>query len=83
LLAIPAHVLAYAEPVGENHIRLRLRAPDGAFINGICFRCVGQPLGNFLLDSRGRALHVAGNIAIDRFQGEARVQLRVCDASAA
>ena len=83
LLAVPAHVLAYAEPVGENHIRLRLRAPDGAFINGICFRCVGQPLGNFLLDSRGRALHVAGNISIDRFQGEPRVQLRVCDAAAA
>jgi len=44
---------------------------------------VGQPLGNFLLDSRGRALHVAGNISIDRFQGEPRVQLRVCDAAAA
>jgi len=83
VLALPAHVLAYVDPVGENHIRLRLRSSDGKFVNGIAFRCVGQPLGDFLLDSRGRALHVAGNIATDRFQGEPRVQLRVCDAAAA
>jgi single-stranded-DNA-specific exonuclease len=83
LLALPAHVLAYADPVGENHIRLRLRSGDGKFVNAIVFRAVGQPLGNFLIDSRGRSLHVAGNIAIDRYQGEARVQLRVCDAAAA
>ena len=83
VLAIPGHTLVYAEPVGENHIRLRLRAPDGKFVNGICFRCVGQPLGNVLLESRGRTLHVAGNVVIDRFQGEPRVQLRVCDAAAA
>ena len=83
VLAVPRHVLAYADAVGENHIRLRLRSPDGKFVNAIAFRCVGQPLGDFLLDSRGRALHVAGNISVDRFQGEARVQLRVCDAAAA
>jgi single-stranded-DNA-specific exonuclease len=83
LLALPAHVLAYADPVGENHIRLRLRAGDGKMVNAIAFRAAGQPLGNFLIDSRGRSVHVAGNIAIDRYQGEARVQLRVCDAAAA
>jgi single-stranded-DNA-specific exonuclease len=83
VLALPGHLLAYADPVGENHIRLRLRASDGKLVNAIAFRCVGQPLGNFLLDSRGRALHVAGNIAVDRFQGEPRVQMRVCDAAAA
>ncbi len=83
LLALPSHVLAYADPVGENHIRLRLRSGDGKMVNAIAFRAVGQPLGNFLIDSRGRPLHVAGNIAIDRYQGEARVQLRVCDAAAA
>jgi single-stranded-DNA-specific exonuclease len=83
LLALPTHVLAYADPVGENHIRLRLRSGDGKFVNAIVFRAVGQPLGDFLIDSRGRSLHVAGNIAVDRYQGEARVQLRVCDAAAA
>ena len=83
MLALPAHVLAYADPVGENHIRVRLKSGDGKFVNGIAFRAVGQPLGQALLDNRGRAMHVAGNIAIDRWQGEERVQLRIADVAVA
>ena len=83
MLALPAHVLAYADPVGENHIRVRLKSGDGKFVNGIAFRAVGQPLGQALLDNRGRAMHVAGNIAIDRGQGEERVQLRIADVAVA
>ena len=83
MLALPAHVLAYADPVGENHIRVRLKSGDGKLVNGIAFRAVGQPLGQALLDNRGRAMHVAGNIAIDRWQGEERVQLRIADVAVA
>jgi single-stranded-DNA-specific exonuclease len=83
MLALPGHVLAYADPVGENHIRVRLKSGDGKFVNGIAFRAIGQPLGHALLDNRGRAMHVAGNIAIDRWQGEERVQLRIADAAVA
>jgi single-stranded-DNA-specific exonuclease len=83
MLALPAHVLAYADPVGENHIRLRFKSGDGKFVNAIAFRAVGQPLGNALLDNRGRAMHVAGNLAVDRWQGEERVQLRVADVAPA
>ncbi len=42
-----------------------------------------QPLGQALIDSRGRAMHVAGNLAVDRWQGEERVQLRVVDVAPA
>jgi single-stranded-DNA-specific exonuclease len=83
MLVLPAHQLAYADPVGDNHIRLRLRSGAGQGVNAIAFRTIGQPLGNFLLESRGRAIHVAGTITIDRWQGEPRVQLRVCDAAPA
>ena len=83
MLALPGHVLAYADPVGESHIRVRLKSGDGKLVNGIAFRAVGQPLGQALLDNRGRALHVAGNIAIDRWQGEERVQLRIADVAVA
>ena len=79
LLALPAHTLAYAEPVGENHIRARFHSGDGKFVNAIAFRAVGQPLGKALLENRGRAMHAAGNIAIDRWQGEERVQFRLAD----
>jgi single-stranded-DNA-specific exonuclease len=79
VLALPSHVIAYAEPVGESHVRARFKSGDGKFVNAIAFRCVGQPLGNALLENRGRAVHVAGCLAIDRWQGEERVQMRVSD----
>jgi single-stranded-DNA-specific exonuclease len=83
MLALPAHVLAYADPVGESHIRLRFKSGEGKFVNAIAFRAVGQPLGNALIDNRGCAMHVAGNLAVDRWQGEERVQLRVADVAVA
>jgi single-stranded-DNA-specific exonuclease len=79
MLALPSHTLAYADPVGENHIRVRLRSGDGKLINGIAFRAMGQPLGKALIDNRGRAVHAAGNLAVDRWQGQERVQLRIMD----
>jgi single-stranded-DNA-specific exonuclease len=79
VIALPAHQLVYADEVGQAHLRLRLRAGDGTNVNAIAFRAVGQRLGHALLDNRGQALHVAGAISVDRWQGAERVQLRVID----
>ncbi len=82
LLALPSHTIAYADPAGENHIRVRLKSGEGKFVNAIAFRAAGTPLGKALIDNRGRSVHAAGNIAIDRWQGEARAQLRLADIAA-
>jgi single-stranded-DNA-specific exonuclease len=79
IVALPAHTLIYAEEVGQAHVRARLRAADGAVINAIAFRAVGQKLGHALLQSRGRSIHAAGCLAVDRWQGEERVQMRLID----
>lgn len=79
IVALPSHRVAYAEPVGQTHMRVRLRASDGALLNAIAFRAVGQNLGNALTKNRGQALHFAGSLAIDRWQGGERVQLRILD----
>jgi single-stranded-DNA-specific exonuclease len=79
MLALPAHTLAYVDPVGENHLRARFRSGDGKFVNAIAFRATGTPLGKALLDNRGRAMHAAGQISVDRWQGEERVQMRLTD----
>jgi len=79
LLALPSHTLSFADPVGENHIRARFRSGDGKFVNAIAFRVAGTPLGRALLDSRGRQMHAAGFLAVDRWQGEERVQMRLVD----
>jgi single-stranded-DNA-specific exonuclease len=52
-------------------------------VQAIAFRAADQPLGEALLKSRGRALHVAGSLTLDRWQGEERTQLRILDAAPA
>jgi single-stranded-DNA-specific exonuclease len=79
VLALPAHTLAYADPVGENHVRARFRSGDGKFVNAIAFRVAGTPLGRALIDNRGRIMHAAGSLTVDRWQGEERVQMRLID----
>jgi single-stranded-DNA-specific exonuclease len=79
VLALPSHTVAFAEEVGQAHVRVRLRSGSGAFINGIAFRAVGHKLGDALLGGRGSALHVAGTLSIDRWQGAERVQFRITD----
>ncbi|EKS28423.1 single-stranded-DNA-specific exonuclease RecJ [Afipia felis] len=79
MIALPSHQLVYADEVGGAHMRVRLKSGDGAMVNGIAFRSVGQKLGNALADNRGQMVHVAGSLSIDRWQGAERVQLRISD----
>src|SRR5277367_5433572 len=79
VIALPAHTVTYAEEVGQAHMRVRFKSADGAAVNAIAFRAAGQKLGTALLNSRGRQVHAAGSFAIDRWQGEERVQFRLTD----
>jgi single-stranded-DNA-specific exonuclease len=79
IIALPAHTVAYAEEVGQAHMRVRLKAGDGAAVNAIAFRAVGQKLGIALRNNRGRQVHAAGCFALDRWQGEERVQFKLTD----
>jgi single-stranded-DNA-specific exonuclease len=62
-------------------MRVRLRAADGVSINAIAFRAAGQKLGNALARWRGRSVHVAGTLCLDRWNGLERAQLRLVDAA--
>jgi single-stranded-DNA-specific exonuclease len=79
VLALPSHQLVFADEVGQAHLRLRFKSGDGAIVNGIAFRSIGQKLGHALLAQRGQLVHVAGSLVVDRYQGSERVQLRVLD----
>ena len=79
IIALPAHTVAYAEEVGQAHMRVRLKAGDGAAVNAIAFRAVGQKLGIALRNNRGRQVHAAGCFTLDRWQGEERVQFKLTD----
>jgi single-stranded-DNA-specific exonuclease len=79
VLALPSHQLVFADEVGQAHLRVRFKSGDGAIVNGIAFRSIGQRLGNALVAHRGQPLHIAGSLGVDRYQGTERVQLRVLD----
>ncbi len=83
VIALPAHTIAHAEEVGQAHVRARLQSGDGATINAIAFRAAGQKLGTALLKNRGRTVHVAGTLSVDRWQGNERIQLRMIDVASA
>jgi single-stranded-DNA-specific exonuclease len=78
-IALPAHTVTFADEVGQAHMRVRLKSPDGGAVNAIAFRSVGQKLGTVLKESRGRQIHAAGSLSLDRWQGEERVQFKLTD----
>jgi single-stranded-DNA-specific exonuclease len=83
LFALPRHRLIDVRPVGANHLRVDLASESGGRIQGIAFRSVDTPLGEFLARSRGGTLHVAGSLSANHWNGSRRVQFRIVDAALA
>jgi single-stranded-DNA-specific exonuclease len=83
IIALPAHTVSFAEEVGQAHVRARLKSNDGSAVNAIAFRAAGQKLGAALMQNRGRSIHAAGSFALDRWNGEERVQFKLTDVAAA
>ncbi len=65
VFAFPNHQIAFADTVGNGHIRLTLAGGDGTTVRAVNFRGAGSALGEALLARRGRPLHVAGTL-VDR-----------------
>ncbi|HEX4027978.1 MAG TPA: single-stranded-DNA-specific exonuclease RecJ [Rhizomicrobium sp.] len=82
LLALSDVRVAFADVVGSAHVKLRLGG-GGTVLDAIAFRSVGTPLGEGLLASRGRPIHVAGRLRRDDWNGRVRVQLEIEDAAPA
>ena len=82
LLAFPDVAVAFADVVGKDHIRLRLSG-GGATLQAIAFRAVGTPLGDGLLGARGQAIHAAGRLKRNEWNGQVTVQLEIEDAAPA
>lgn len=83
VFAVPAHRLRDVRVVGTSHVKITLEALDGSRLDGIAFRAADAPLGQMLMNARGRQIHVAGTLGADQWQGQKRVQLRVLDAAIA
>lgn len=83
LFALPRHRLVDVRAVGANHLRVDLGSESGGRIQGMAFRSVDTPLGDFLARNRGATLHVAGSLSANHWNGSRRVQFRIVDAAPA
>ena len=83
MFALPRHRLADVMPVGADHLRLRAVAADGQAVEGMAFRAAGKKLGDALRRLRGAPVHLAGTLAVNRYGGREKAQLRVVDVAEA
>ncbi len=79
--AISRAKVVKADLVGDGHVRCILVGQDGGRLKAIAFRAADNPLGESLLNTRGRLLHVAGHLRSDNWRGERNVQLTIEDAA--
>ncbi len=79
LFALPEQQVTFAQTVGADHVRARLRSRDGATVDAIAFRAVHSPLGEALLKGDGAQLHVAAKLSRNVFRGVERVETRIVD----
>ncbi len=83
LFVLPRHRLADVMAVGADHLRVRAVAMDGSALDAMAFRSVGKKLGEALTRLRGAPVHLAGTLAVNRYGGRERAQLRVVDVAEA
>jgi single-stranded-DNA-specific exonuclease len=80
----PGVRIIHAEPVGSGHLRCTLADPlDTGRLRAIAFRVAGTPLGQFLAETRGAAIQIAGHLRRDGWRGGDAVQLAIDDAAPA
>jgi single-stranded-DNA-specific exonuclease len=68
-----------ADLVGDGHVRCILAGQDGGRLKAIAFRSSDNPLGESLLNSGGRLIHVAGHLRADNWRGDRNAQLMIDD----
>lgn len=75
--------VAFADVVGESHVRVSLSEIGGKPLKGIAFRATESGLGEMLLKNAGKGhIHIAGHLRADTWQGRKGVQFVIEDAAA-
>jgi single-stranded-DNA-specific exonuclease len=72
-----------ADPVGDGHLRCILAGGSNGRLKAIAFRVRDNELGRALAQTGGPALHLAGHLRADRWNGREDVQFVIEDAAAA
>jgi single-stranded-DNA-specific exonuclease len=81
--ALPSVRLVRADVVGGGHLRCLVTGEGGGRLKAIAFRAMDGPLASILRDRSGAAVHLAGHLRPDNWQGRAAVQFVIEDAAPA
>ncbi len=70
--------------VGENHIQCFIKdsGVSGSTIKGIAFRALNTELGDLLMGSNDRPIHLAGHLNINHWNGNEYINFQVVDGAA-
>lgn len=83
VFVFPNHLVSFMKPVGQGHLKVTLRAQDGSQIEGIAFRAAESEIGKVLNQGRDQAIHIAGMLSANRWNGRITPQLRIIDVAQA
>ncbi|MEO0391643.1 MAG: single-stranded-DNA-specific exonuclease RecJ [Pseudomonadota bacterium] len=72
--------LTKADIVGRNHVRCRF-VSNGAWVQGIAFKCAEEPMGQALLSGMGKRFDLAGIIRLNEWQGQVKADFVLSDVS--
>jgi len=81
--AVAAARVVRATQVGAEHVSCILAGPGGGRLKAIAFRAFERDLGRMLMRSNGAALHLAGTLRLNTWQGRGEAQLVIEDGAVA
>jgi single-stranded-DNA-specific exonuclease len=79
VFALPRHRILDARVVGTGHVRTELRSEAGGRITAMSFRSAETALGQSLVRSVGKTVHVAGSLSANYWNGMRSMQFRITD----
>jgi single-stranded-DNA-specific exonuclease len=71
--------IKYADIKGDKHIACTLTDALGNTARSITFRCVGEPLGDALLEAGNQPVHIVGRVKPDDWRGGNAAQIHLED----
>ncbi len=79
VFVLPEHKIIEVIPFGDDHLRIRVQAGDGAKLELAAFRAGQGPLGAALAKARNERAHLACTLSLDYWGGRAKVRARLVD----
>ena len=67
--------------VGEKHVKSILLAKDGSSISSICFNCLDNEIGQFLINNNKDFFSIVGKLSLNEWKGKKNVEFIIDDIS--